>query len=88
LSVGYSPANLEVMAEQRSRWAVTIVAADCFDRLAASVDEPDDAPGLARAGRAVRRRSRIAAAYEVPRGRKAIEIRNPTAGLCEAYSLL
>ncbi len=41
--------------------ATTVVAADYFDQLVASLDQPEEAPGLARAARAARRRSRIAA---------------------------
>lgn len=40
--------------------ATTVVPATYFDRLVASLDEPDDAPRLARAARAARRRRRIA----------------------------
>jgi hypothetical protein len=47
---------------QRLAHASTIVPAAYFDGLVASLDEPDDAPGLARAVRNVRRRKRIQAA--------------------------
>lgn len=39
--------------------ASTVVPAAYFDRLVASLDEPEDAPGLARASAAVGRRRRI-----------------------------
>ncbi len=39
--------------------ASTVVSAAYFDRLVASLDEPEDAPGLARAANAVARRRRI-----------------------------
>lgn len=42
--------------------ATTVVPSEYFDQLAASLDEPDDAPRLARAARTARRRRRIAAA--------------------------
>lgn len=42
--------------------ATTVVAADYFDQLVASLDQPDEAPRLARAARTARRRRRIAAA--------------------------
>lgn len=42
--------------------ASTVVPAAYFDRLVASLDEPDEAPGLARAVRNTRRRKRIQAA--------------------------
>jgi uncharacterized protein (DUF1778 family) len=42
--------------------ATTVVAAEYFDQLVASLDQPDEAPRLARAARAARRRRRIAAA--------------------------
>jgi uncharacterized protein (DUF1778 family) len=40
----------------------TVVPAAYFDRLVASLDEPDGASGLARAARGARRRPRIKAA--------------------------
>ncbi|HZL47401.1 MAG TPA: DUF1778 domain-containing protein [Solirubrobacteraceae bacterium] len=40
----------------------TVVPPAYFDRLVASLDEPDEAPGLARAVRKARRRKRIRAA--------------------------
>lgn len=40
----------------------TVVSAAYFDRLVASLDEPDEAPGLARAVRKARQRKRILAA--------------------------
>jgi uncharacterized protein (DUF1778 family) len=40
----------------------TVAPAVYFDRLLASLDEPDEAPGLARAVRKARRRKRILAA--------------------------
>ena len=46
-----------VVAEQ----ATTVVPASYFDRLIASLDEPDDAPGLARAADSARRREQITA---------------------------
>lgn len=42
--------------------ATTLVPADYFDQLAASLDQADDMPRLARAASAARRRRRIAAA--------------------------
>lgn len=42
-----------------SEQATTVVPAAYFDRLVASLDEPDPAPRLARAARAARRRRRI-----------------------------
>jgi len=39
--------------------ATTIVPADYFDRLLSSLDEPDQAPRLARAARRARERKRI-----------------------------
>lgn len=42
--------------------ATTVVPAAYFDQLVASLDQPDDAPRLARAARAARRRRRIKAA--------------------------
>lgn len=42
--------------------ATTVVTADYFDQLVASLDQPDEAPRLARATRTARRRRRIAAA--------------------------
>lgn len=42
--------------------ATTVVAADYFDQLVASLDQPDEASRLARAARTARRRRRIAAA--------------------------
>jgi uncharacterized protein (DUF1778 family) len=42
--------------------ATTVVPAAYFDRLAASLDDADEMPRLARAERAARRRGRIAAA--------------------------
>lgn len=42
--------------------ASTVVPAAYFDRLIASLDDPDEAPGLVRAARKARRRKRILAA--------------------------
>lgn len=42
--------------------ASTVVPAAYFDRLVASLDEPDEAPGLARAARKAERRGRIKSA--------------------------
>jgi uncharacterized protein (DUF1778 family) len=42
--------------------ASTVVPAAYFDRLIASLDEPDETPGLVRAARKARRRKRILAA--------------------------
>ena len=39
--------------------ASTVVPAAYFDQLVASLDEPEEAPGLAQAAAAVRRRGRI-----------------------------
>ncbi|HTA32452.1 MAG TPA: DUF1778 domain-containing protein [Solirubrobacteraceae bacterium] len=39
--------------------ASTVIPADYFDRLVASLDEPEDAPGLSRAVKEVGRRRRI-----------------------------
>jgi uncharacterized protein (DUF1778 family) len=49
----------EIVVTER---AATVVPADYFDRLVGSLDDPDEASGLARAGRAARRRKRITAA--------------------------
>jgi uncharacterized protein (DUF1778 family) len=49
----------EAVVSERS---ATVVPAAYFDRLVASLDEPDGAPGLARVARATRRRPRIKAA--------------------------
>ena len=45
-----------------SELASTTVPAAYFDRLLGSLDEPDDAPALARAARSAHRRRRIKAA--------------------------
>ena len=47
----------ELVAAQMS----TAVPADYFDRLVAALDEPERAPGLAKAARRAERRPRIAA---------------------------
>jgi uncharacterized protein (DUF1778 family) len=39
--------------------ASTVIPATYFDQLVASLDEPEDAPGLARAAAAIKRRRRI-----------------------------
>lgn len=49
----------EILVAER---ASTVVPADYFDRLVLSLDEPDEAPRLARAARNARRRKRIAPA--------------------------
>ena len=46
----------EIVVTERSS---TVVPAEYFDRLVASLDEPDEAPGLARAVRRARQRKRI-----------------------------
>lgn len=46
----------DVLVSER---ASTVLPAAYFDRLATSLDEPDDAPGLARAAVATGRRGRI-----------------------------
>jgi len=46
----------EILVRER---ASTVVPATYFDQLVASLDEPEDAPGLARAAAAVARRRRI-----------------------------
>lgn len=49
----------EIVVTER---ASTVVPADYFDRLVSSLDEPDQAPRLARATRTARQRKRIKAA--------------------------
>ena len=46
----------DVLVRER---ASTVVPAAYFDRLIVSLDQPDEAPGLARAATAARRRGRI-----------------------------
>ncbi len=48
----------ELLVTQR---ASTVVPATYFDELVAALDEPDEAPRLARAARSARRRKRITA---------------------------
>ncbi len=55
-------AALERAGSVVTEQATTVVPATYFDRLLASLDEPDEAPQLACAAGAARRRARITAA--------------------------